>query len=595
MCGIVGYKGEREENIGVVLLNCIRNLEYRGYDSIGMAVRNNSEILSKKGIGKIGEANAKLNFSNMKGNIGIAHTRWATNGNVTTLNSHPHHDINKNVYLVHNGIIENHQELRTRLKKEGIECISETDSEVIVQLIGMYLSSGISLIESVKKTLRELKGSYALSVISKDSNDMIIARKDSPLVLGVGKYRGKLEYFVASDVPAFLSYCKKVVYLDDNEIGIISDNSFEIYDLNANEKKHKEIVEIEWNIEQAQKGEYEHFMLKEIFEQKETIKKAVLQDDKNFNDVINIMKNACGIFFVGCGTSYHAAVSASYVFSHVAKKHVNVVLASEFRNYESFLTDKTVIVAISQSGETADLLDAVKTAKNKGAKIVSIVNVMGSTLMRLSENTILMNAGPEICVLSTKSYTSQLAILLQFAYGMVDKRLDAKEMVLSASNSGMKCINSNKDNIKKIAEKIKDSHSMFLIGRDLAYPSALEGALKIKEVSYIHAEGFAGGELKHGTIALIEKNVPCIVLVTDNTREMILSNAAEIKTRGGYIIGIDSKNNDIYDDWIEIDEVGSADPISMIMPIQILSYYLALLRGCDPDKPRNLAKSVTVK
>lgn len=595
MCGIVGYKGKRKDKIGSILLECIKNLEYRGYDSVGMAVKNESLILEKKGIGKIAKVDSEVNFSEMTGEHGIAHTRWATNGGVTKINSHPHHDIDKKIYLVHNGIIENHQKLREKLKLNGINCQSETDSEVIVLLISQYVKEGLSLFDSIKKTLKELSGSYALAIISKDSNDMIVARKDSPLVLGIGDYNGTKEFFVASDVPAFLSYCKNVIYLDDYEIGVISENNLEVYNLNSEEKINKEIVKIDWSVEQAQKGEYEHFMLKEIFEQKETIPKAVMQDDSHFDNIINVLKNACGIFFVGCGTSYHAAVSASYVFSHIAKKHVNVVLGSEFRNYEEFLTEKTVVVAISQSGETADLLDAVKTAKRKGSKIISIVNVMGSTLMRLSEDTIMMNAGPEICVLSTKSYTSELAILLQLAYGIVYEREKAKELILNACDSGIKCIESQIDKIRKIAKKIKDINSMFLIGRDLAHPSALEGALKIKEVSYIHAEGFAGGELKHGTIALIEQGSPCLVLATNNTREMILSNASEIKSRGGYVVGIDSINNEIYDEWIKVDDVDYANPISMIMPIQVLAYNLALLRGCDPDKPRNLAKSVTVK
>jgi glucosamine--fructose-6-phosphate aminotransferase (isomerizing) len=308
-----------------------------------------------------------------------------------------------------------------------------------------------------------------------------------------------------------------------------------------------------------------------------------------------MLANAFGIFFVGCGTSYHAAISSSYIFSHVAKKHVNVVLASEFRNYEGFLTDKTVMVAISQSGETADLLDAIHIAKKKNVKIISIVNVMGSTLTRLSDLNIMMNAGPEICVLSTKSYTSQLAILLLLAYGIVNRTNEAKELVCNARRTADQIIANQTKQIETLANKIHNSHSLFLIGRDLAFPSALEGALKIKEVSYIHAEGFAGGELKHGTIALIEKGTPCITLTTDATRPMILSNANEIKARGGFIIGIDSKDNEIYDEFIRVPELGHANPISMIIPIQILAYYLALKKKLDPDKPRNLAKSVTVK
>jgi glucosamine--fructose-6-phosphate aminotransferase (isomerizing) len=354
-------------------------------------------------------------------------------------------------------------------------------------------------------------------------------------------------------------------------------------------------TEINWTVEQAKKGNFPHFMLKEITDQKLTVKRAVEQDSELVKTAIKMMNDAVGIFFVGCGTSYHACVSASYEFSHVAKKHVNVVLASEFRNYEDFLNDKTLVVAVSQSGETADLLDAVRIAKQHKVKILSIVNVMGSTLTRMSDETIMMNSGPEICVLSTKSYTSQLAILLMLAYGIAGKIETGKKMIKDASDKIEKIIDINLETLKSVANKIKDSKDLFLIGRDLAYPSALEGALKIKEVSYIHAEGFAGGELKHGTIALIEKDVPVIVLATEKTRKFILSNAAEVKARGGYIIGIDSLNNEIYDYHIQIPELNSANPILMIIPVQILAYYLALARNLDPDKPRNLAKSVTVK
>ncbi|MEK6968120.1 MAG: SIS domain-containing protein, partial [Nanoarchaeota archaeon] len=338
-----------------------------------------------------------------------------------------------------------------------------------------------------------------------------------------------------------------------------------------------------------------HFMLKEINEQEWSIKKAVEQDPELIDIATEMIKNAFGVFFVGAGTSFHACVSASYVFSEVAKKHVNVVSASEFRNYKDFLTDKTLMVAVSQSGETADLLDAIKVAKKKGVKIIAIVNVMGSTLMRMADLSILMNCGPEICVLSTKSYTSQLAILLQLAYSLAGKTKEGKQLVLEGSSSVKKILSESEPIAKELAKKLKDKTSMFLIGRDLAYPSALEGALKIKEVSYVHAEGFAGGDLKHGAIALIEKDVPIIVLVTKATKQLIESNAMEVKARGGYLIGIGNFNSQIYDTFFKVPSLEAADPLVMILPVQLLAYYLALERGCDPDKPRNLAKSVTVK
>lgn len=595
MCGIVGYFGKRKENIGKILLDSIKKLEYRGYDSVGMAIKSKDDIIERKDIGKICQVDEKLKFSELKGDFGIAHTRWATNGAVTVENSHPHHDYKNKIYLVHNGIIENYQEIKTSLTREGVVFNSETDSEVLAQLIGNYYEKGLSFYESVIKSLKKIKGSYALIIINKESDEMILAKKDSPLIIAINNNENMNEYFIASDVSAVLGYSKEIIYFEDNEVAVLNKNKIKFYNIEKELEIEKEISKIDWNLEQAQKGEFEHFMLKEIYEQKETIQRSTNHEKQEFNKIVEILKDSFGLFFVGCGTSYHAALSASYIFSHVAKKHVNVVLASEFRNYEEFLTDKTVVVAISQSGETADLLDAIKTAKRKNSKIISIVNVMGSTLMRLSDKTIMMNSGPEICVLSTKSYTSQLSILIQIAYSMINKHDFAKEIILKNIEEGMKNLTDQTLNIKKISEKIKDTNSMFLIGRDLAFPSALEGALKIKEVSYIHAEGFAGGELKHGTIALIEKGTPCLVLVTNETREMILSNASEIKSRGGYIIGLDSENNEIFDDWIKVNDGKMSSSISLILPIQLLAYNLALLRGCDPDKPRNLAKSVTVK
>jgi glutamine---fructose-6-phosphate transaminase (isomerizing) len=588
MCGIIGYKGYKKASS--ILFKGIKNLEYRGYDSIGMATIDDGKIIIKKDIGKIDEADKKSNFLESEGDIGIAHTRWATNGRVTKENSHPHLSMDGNIALVHNGIIENYQELKEFLEKEGFNFKSETDTEVIPNLMQYYTQHGNDFKEAFRNSLLKLNGSFAIVAINKKTKNLVFARKGSPLVIGLRDN----EYFLASDVPAFLENTKKVIYLDEDEYGII-DTKLEIYDIISDKIKQKHIKIIEWTVEQAQKGDYSHFMLKEINEQRYTIKKAGTQDSFLIKEVVKILNQAQGVFFVGCGTSYHAAISSSYIFSHIAKKHVNVTLASEFRNYSEFLTDKTVMVAISQSGETADLLDAVKIAKSKGVKVISIINVMGSTLTRVSDINIMMNSGPEICVLSTKSYTSQLTILLLLAYVLAGKEDEAKELINQTSEEVQNIIDNSLEKIENIAEKIKDKEDLFLIGRDLAFPSALEGALKIKEVSYIHAEGFAGGEIKHGTIALIEQGTPCITLVTDATREMILSNAAEIKARGGHIIGINSKNNPIYEDFIKVKELGNANPIVMIVPIQLLSYYLALKRNCDPDKPRNLAKSVTVR
>ena len=587
MCGIIGYKGNR--NASEVVLNGLKKLEYRGYDSWGIAEKKKKKINVVKKVGKIGD----ISLSDLrleKSNIAIGHTRWSTHGAVTEKNAHPHLSENNKIAVVHNGIVENYFELKEFLISEGISFRSETDTEVIPNFIQYFMNKGNDFFNAVKNTLKKIEGSYAVVAINNDSDEVIGARKGSPLVLGLGNN----EFFLASDVPAFLEYAKKVVYLDDGELVRVN-KGYDIFDVNKNKKLKKKIQEINWSLEQSQKGDYPHFMLKEISEQKFTIEMAIEQDKKLIEKIIRMIKDAYGVFFVGCGTSYNACVSSAYVFSHIAKKHVNIVLASEFRNYEEFLTDKTLMIAVSQSGETADLLDAVNTAKKKKSKIVAITNVIGSTLTRVSNETIMMNSGPEICVLSTKSYTSQLAILLLLAFGVAGKLKEGKGLIRKSSSFVEEIINNNLKKLRGLAKKIKNNHDIFLIGRDLAYPSALEGALKIKEVSYIHAEGFAGGELKHGTIALIEKGIPVIVLATDETKRLILSNTMEVKSRGAFIIGINSKENELFDYFIKVPDVGYANPILMIIPIQILAYYLAVEKGLDPDKPRSLAKCVTVR
>lgn len=586
MCGIIGYKGNKEASN--ILLNSIKRLEYRGYDSVGMAISDNGIIKVLKDEGKVNEVDNKLNFTSLKGKTGIAHTRWATTGAVNQVNSHPHESQNKKIAAVHNGIIENYQELKKELVNKGYKFLSATDTEVIPQLVEYNMHKGDSFKQAVVNALKRIEGSYAIVIMHED--EMIGARRGSPLVLGLGDK----EYYLASDVPAFLEYTNKAVYLDDEEYAVITED-YKIYDLNTDEKIEKKIVEIEWDTEQAKKGKYAHYMLKEVNEQKNTIKRAVEQSNELIQKATSMINEAYGVFLIGCGTSYHACVSAAYIFSKVAKKHVNVLLASEFRNYEHFLTKDTLVIGVSQSGETADLLDAVSFAKKHACKTMSIVNVLGSTLTRLCDINIMMNSGPEICVLSTKSYTSQLAILTLLAYSSNNMLKQGRKIILEAGGHVERIIKENTEPLKRLAEKIKDNKSLFLIGRDLAYPSALEGALKIKEVSYVHAEGFAGAELKHGTIALIEEGTPVIALNTKSTSKLIMNNVMEVKARGAFVIGINSENNEAYDYFIKVPSAGTADPILMIIPIQLLSYYLALSKGLDPDKPRNLAKSVTVK
>lgn len=594
MCGIIGYKGPRNANDTV--LKGLKNLEYRGYDSWGVVTKKGNALHIVKHVGKIGEVSLQ-DLHLPESNISLGHTRWATHGNVSEVNAHPHASMDKKIAVVHNGIVENFQQLRQMLLKKGFTFRSSTDTEIIPNYIQDQMNDGKSFVDAVIATVEAIDGYFAIVALHAESNIMVGARRGSPLVIGIGEKNDEL--FFASDVPAFLAHTKKVIYLDDDEIAISSDEirsaAVAIKNIHTGKEIKKKVHGITWSVEQAQKGDYPHFMLKEIHEQEFTLKAALEQDNGVLERVTERIAKARGVFFVGCGTSYHACVSAAYTFAHVARMHVNVVLASEFMNYEEFLTEKTLMVAVSQSGETADLLDAVKTAKRKNVTIVSIVNVVGSSLARTSDETMIMNAGPEICVLSTKSYTSQLAILLLLAYALAGKADEGKALIEHARKQVKHVIENNNAKIKKLAHALKDKRDLFLIGRDLAYPSALEGALKIKEVSYIHAEGFAGGELKHGTIALIEEGVPVIVLTTDATRNLILSNTMEVKARGGYIIGINSQQNELYDFFLEVPEVGNANPLLMIIPIQLLAYSLALARHCDPDKPRNLAKSVTVK
>ncbi|MBI5065698.1 glutamine--fructose-6-phosphate transaminase (isomerizing) [Candidatus Woesearchaeota archaeon] len=580
MCGIAGYYGKR--GAYPILFKSLKLLEYRGYDSWGIATKQNNQVFLEKNTGKLPE---KTN--QRPGSIGIAHTRWATNGKVTQQNAHPHSSNDGEVFIVHNRIIENYSELKKELESQGIKFKTETDTEVIPNLLSLFLKN-YDLKTAIEKTISLLKGNYSFVGLLKNEDKLFFAKDGSPLVIGLGNS----EIFFASDVPAFIEYTRKVLFLNDKEYGIY-DRNLKVYQ--EQKEVQKQMEEITWNVEQAQKGNYPHFMIKEINEQKNTMNSAITQDEPLIKRITEEIKNAFGVFFVGCGTSYHACVSASYNFSHIAKKHVNVVLASEFRNYSEFLTPHTLMIAVSQSGETADLIDAIKIAKSKGVKIISIVNVIGSTINRLSDESIIMNAGPEICVLSTKSYTSQLAILLLLAYSVAGKLEEGKKLIQQTTSQVHSLITDLTPKIKSLAKKLKDESSIFIIGRDLAFPSTLEGALKIKEVSYIHAEGFAGGELKHGTMALIEEGTPVIVLSTEQTRNAILNNASEVKARGAYVIGIDSKNSEIYDKFISVPELNQANPITMIIPIQLLAYNLALERNCDPDKPRNLAKAVTVR
>ncbi len=585
MCGITGYKGSKQAS--EIVFQGLKKLEYRGYDSWGLAAKNNDSILVQKQAGKISEAVVKKFPEN---HLAIAHTRWATHGSVSEKNAHPHFSQNKKIALVHNGIVENFQELKKFLTEKGFSFKSDTDTEIIPNLVEYFLSKNKNFKNAVISALQKIEGSFAVVAVNSDSNELIGAKNGSPLIVGLKDE----EFFIASDVPAFLDFTKKIVFLNDNELVSINSQP-EFFNIENGKKILKKTETISWSLEQAKKGSFSTFMLKEINEHPQAIRQAAEQDPVKMKKVANLLKNSDKIFLTGCGSSYHACLSGQDWFSKLARKHVNVVLSSEFKNFQNFVNSKTVVVAVSQSGETADVLDAVKRARLKNAKIVSIVNVQGSTLTRLSDETIMLNSGPEICVLSTKTYSAQLTVLMLLASFLGQKQDEIKKLIQKTVSFIPDLVKDFNTKAEQLAQKIASQKNIFVIGRNTMFASALEAALKIKEVSYIHAEGFAGGELKHGTIALIEKNVPAFILSTNNSRKEILSNAMEIKSRGGMIIGLDSEENDLFDFFFKVPDVNFANPVLMAIPLQLVSYHLALKKNLDPDKPRNLAKSVTVK
>ncbi len=590
MCGIFAYAGPRKDGAEIVI-NGLKKLEYRGYDSWGVSFRNGNKLDCIKTVGKIGEFDLSKNKLT-ESSLAIGHSRWATHGGVTVENAHPHLDEKNMVAVVHNGIIENFQELKKELIERGHIFKSQTDTETIVHLLDENIKT-MDFETAAKETLKRLKGRYAVLFIKGDENKMIAARRGSPLIIGIGEN----EYFIASDIPAFLEYTRKVQYLDDNEMLVIDEGKGNFFRLDTGDKIDKRIIEIDLKPESAEKGSYAHFMIKEIMEQKDTIYRAINQNDDEIQKLADEIKKAYGTFLVGCGTAGKVCLAASYIFSKIAKRHINVVVGSEFPSYQDFLKDKSLIIGVSQSGETADTLEAIEVARQKGSKVLSIVNVEGSTMDRESDFTIHLKAGPEKAVASTKATTAQLAILTLLAYACVDRLQEGKTLLIETAGKINDMMNPRyEEHIKKLAEKIKDVESMYVIGKAVNYPMALEASIKLQEVSYIHAEGFAGGELKHGPIALISQGTPCIVLVSnDDTRHDILSNAQEIKARGGYIIGISPDNEEVFDYWIKVPDSGIASPIVNIIPIQLLAYYLAVLKQNNPDMPRNLAKSVTVK
>lgn len=607
MCGIVGYVGN--STASTVILDGLEKLEYRGYDSAGIAVSVDGKITVRKKEGRLKVLSDSIKEKGIDGHIAIGHTRWATHGAPSDYNSHPHYNADKSIVVVHNGIIENYMELKKMLLEEGYTFTSETDTEVLPLLLDLYSREESDFFKTIQKVLKTLRGSYALGILnSKYPETIFCARKDSPLIIG----KGKDENFIASDVPALLKYTKEVYFLDNEELGIITKNDVQIFTLDGI-KVEKELHEIKWTMEQATKGGYPHFMLKEIYEQPKSIKdtiarrlspeKEILFDDINLNiDKIN------NIYIVACGTAYNAGLQGKFALQKIAKIKSEVDIASEFRYSDPFVDENTLVILISQSGETLDTLAALRDSKAKGARTLAITNVIGSSVAREADHVIYTWAGPEIAVASTKAYTTQVTVFYMLALYIAKNKncisMDEYHRVIDnllALPEQVEKIFENEEHIKSIAAHIKDATSGFFLGRGLDYSIATEASLKMKEVSYMHTEAFASGELKHGTIALVEENVPIISVITQgNLFEKSLSNMKEVKARGAYVISVTQEKNkivsEISDDVIFIPNTDDLIAgITCIVPLQLLAYHVSILRGLDVDKPRNLAKSVTVE
>lgn len=614
MCGIIGYVGKRQ--IIPVLLEGLRRLEYRGYDSAGVVFLEEEEIKVVKTKGRILSLEEKLfnSFPLKARSPGLGHTRWATHGEPSDENAHPHFDCKKELAVVHNGIIENYYTLKNFLLDRGHKFFSSTDTEVIVHLVEDFLDQGLDIRSAFLRTLKELKGAFAIALIYKKTPEFIlVARNQSPVVIGVGDE----ENFIASDIPAILPFTKRVIFLNDGEMAIVYKDKIEIYDLGGN-PVHRDVFFVSWDLASAEKGGFDHFMLKEIYEQPEAIKHTMLGridlDKKRIDfsqEGLNkeFLKGIEKIFIVACGTSYHAGLVGKYLIEKTLKIPVEVDIASEFRYRDPLINSNTLFIAISQSGETADTLASLRLAKTKKARILSICNVVGSSIARESDVVLYTKAGPEISVASTKAFSTQVItfVLLVFylerlLYGKNSFSEKLEHLIKLPSQMNM-LIEKVHPKIKEIAKKWYQVNNCLYLARNILYPIALEGALKLKEISYIHAEGYAAGEMKHGPIALIEERFPTVVLAAKETGivyEKTLSNAEEVKSRRGPLISIVTEGADefkkISQDFIELPlTFYELLPIFYVVPLQLLAYEIATLRGCDVDKPRNLAKSVTVE
>jgi len=591
MCGIIGYSGKKPAI--PIVLEALKLLEYRGYDSAGVASLYNGKLLIRKDAGKIDEVIQKHKLADLPGTVAIGHTRWATHGAVNQINAHPHSDCGGRVAVVHNGIIENNQQLRQELTRIGHKFTTETDTEIIPHLLEDELKNGCSLEQAVLNIAPKIEGSYAFVVISLDDPGKVVGtRKNNPLIVGVDGH----DYFISSDALAFSQYTNQVISLEDNEVVMLTQEGIEFFDERGN-KLVKQARKLDHTWAESHKGGYQHFMLKEIMEQAQVLDQIIRQDEKRFTNIALDILRAQQVIITACGTSRYAALVGRYLFSRVGKKFCDVVMASEFGYFVDSVDKNTVVIAVSQSGETADVIEGVKAARDAGAQVISIVNRPNSILTELSHHVIYLNCGAEIGVAATKTFLSELVIFYLLSFSMVNSFGEAAAKLTDLSSEIIRVLDWNKSELIKLSQKLKDKNDFYYIARGINFAIASEGALKLKEISYIHAEGMPAGELKHGTLALIEPGTPVVVICpADYTFLETLSNAMETKSRGAYIIGVSDKESDIYDSWIKIPKVDELlYPMVAVVPLQLLAYYLAINRGCNPDKPRNLAKSVTVK
>ena len=613
MCGIVGYVGNRAAY--PIIIQGLKRLEYRGYDSAGIALLNSGLHLTKTK-GKVSDLEAKAKQSSRSGVLGIGHTRWATHGVPNNVNAHPHTSNSGRLVLVHNGIIENYESIKIFLKEQGFSFNSETDTEVLVNLIEhIQTTQGLKTGKAVQIALNQVVGAYAIAVFDKERHsEMIVAKLGSPLAIGLGKD----EYFVASDASPFIEYTNRTIYLEDNEMAVISHNKgLKMYSILDNSRVDPNVQELKLSLDKIEKGGYDHFMLKEIHEQPRAIVdtfrgRLLTQDQKihlsGLEEYKKVFLNAKRVIIIACGTSWHAGLVGEYLFEDAARIPVEVEYASEFRYRNPVIDKDDVVIAISQSGETADTLAAIKLAKESGAFVFGICNVVGSSIARAADTGAYTHAGPEIGVASTKAFTTQitLLILIGLRLGQLRGTLSSDEFIrvaqeLESLPKAVQTVLKSEKEIQQIAKNYKDATNFLYLGRGYNFPVALEGALKLKEISYIHAEGYPAAEMKHGPIALIDKNMPVVVIATNKGHyEKVVSNIQEIKSRNGRIIAVVTKGDKsvkaLADHFIEIPEVTeSLTPILASVPLQLLAYYIALLRECNVDQPRNLAKSVTVE